>query len=208
MTAQGHHGTTLQRHDNTAARRHEHPITQPHDDTAETHFVADPYDDRPQGLLNNLLRKVPGFAGYVDREAREASDLLARQNIAQHLERAKRALEGITRALVDRGAIDALPKFDRFRGTVDHTIAKLRGAPAGYHGFFAIDDVQDDLLEDVYEHDLWTIDEAEKFAVEIEALAEAEDAGVDANALLKQMKTHFEAIEAKIKQREQILAEL
>jgi hypothetical protein len=170
--------------------------------------VADPYDDRPQGLLNKLLRKLPGFAGYVDREARQASDQLARQNIAMHLERAKRALEGITRALVDRGAIDALPKFDRFRGTVDHTIAKLKGAPAGYHGFFALDDVQEDRLEDVYEHDLWTIDEAAKFAQEVQVLAEADEATADADALLRQIKTHFEAIEAKIKQRERILADL
>jgi hypothetical protein len=170
--------------------------------------VADPYDDRPKGYFDNLIRRVPGFAGYVDREARQASDRLARENVADHLERAKRALEGITLALVDRGEFDALPKFDRFRGTVDHSIAKLKGAPAGYHGFFALDDVQEDLLEDVYEHDLWTIDEAEKFAQAVETLAEADDDAADADALLKQIKTHFDAIEARINQREKILAEL
>jgi hypothetical protein len=176
-------------------------------------FVADPFDDRPQGYFDNLLRKVPGFAGYVDHEARLASDRLAREQIAGHLQRAKGALERITGALVDGGDIDALPKFDRFRGSVDHAIAKLRGAPAGYHSFFALDDVQDDMFEDVYEHDLWTIDEAEKFGDQIEALATSLDGAVDGDShnaigLLSQIKAHFGVIEAKIKERERMLADL
>ena len=169
--------------------------------------MPDPFDDRPRGFFDNLLRKVPGFAGYVDREARQASDQLARQNIAAHLAGAKRALDGITRALVDRGAIDALPKFDRFRGKVDHVVARLKGAPVGYHGFFTIDEVRDEVLEDVYEHDLWTIDAAEKFAADVEALINAGDS-VEPDVLLEQIETRFEAIEAKIEERKRILADL
>ena len=85
-------------------------------------------------------------------------------------------------------------------------IASLRGAPVGYHGFFTIDEVQDDLLEDVYEHDLWTIDEAEEFANDVAALAT--DTTVEAEALLEQIENRFETIETKIDERRKILADL
>ncbi len=167
--------------------------------------MADPFDDRPEGRLERLLEKLPGFGGYVDREARQTSDHLARTQIADHLQAAKRSLDKVTRDLVDKGAIDLLPRFDRFRSTVDHAMAKLRGAFSGSCDFFAVDEVADDLLDDIYEHDLWMIDEAERFAKTIESLANAMENPAD---LLSDVEGRFEVIQQKIAEREKLIREL
>ena len=58
----------------------------------------------------------------------------------------------------------------------------------------------------MYEHDLWTIDAAEKFDNEVEALAS--DSSADPEMLLSQIEQRFATIEAKLAERRKILAEL
>lgn len=166
--------------------------------------MPESFDAEPaKGILDSILERIPGFSGYNDREARRKSDQQARLLIADHLQRGKRSLDAVTGALVDKGAIDTLPKFDRLRGRFDLVIAKLRGAPSGYQSFFELDDVTDDLLEDIYEHDLWTIDDAEALANTIESLVTDSRS---AEEILAQVTEHFDHFETKIKQREKLFA--
>jgi hypothetical protein len=95
----------------------------------------------------------------LDKEARRDSDQLTRQWLADRLQRAKRGMDQYSRALVEAANIDQLPQVDRLRSHLDRLIARLRGAPAGYSGFFDLVQVDEELLEDVYEHDLWLMDE-------------------------------------------------
>ncbi len=94
--------------------------------------MPDPFDDRPRGRFDALLRKLPGFDGYVKRDARRKSDQLAREEVARHLIQAKVNLESLTRTLLDQGHLDALPRFDRLRGRLDFMVSKLRGAPQAF----------------------------------------------------------------------------
>ena len=168
--------------------------------------MSDPFNDEPsEGMLDGLLRRVPGYQGYLDRDARRKSDQLAREMIADQLERAKRALDGVTRMLLEQGAIDALPKFEQLRGRFDLAVAQLRGAPAGYQSFFELDDVTEELLEDVYEHDLWTIDEAQKLGDEAERLAQGDQ---PPGSVFSAVGAQLTQIEDKMRERGKLLAEM
>lgn len=125
--------------------------------------------------LESLLRKIPGFRGYLEKEYRRESDALQRDWLADRLERAKRALDSHSRALADAGQIDQLPQYDRLRGRLDKLIGRMRGAMPGYSGIFDLVRVDETLLDRVYEYDVALVDEVEKLSAKVEGLKVAAD---------------------------------
>jgi hypothetical protein len=125
---------------------------------------------RERNWLENILHKIPGFRGYLDKENRRESDALQREWLADRLERSKRALDHHTRSLADRGQIAQIPQCDRLRGRVDKLIGRIRGAMHGYSGVFDLVRVDEALLDRVYEHDVVLMERVENIATKVEAL--------------------------------------
>jgi len=125
--------------------------------------------------LETILRYIPGFRGYLEKEYRRDSDELQREWLADRLQRAKRAIDDLTRPLADAGQIDALPQVDRLRGRLDKLIARIRGAMQGYSGFFDLVRVREDLLDRLYEHDVGLMQRVDALGQAIEQLPEAPD---------------------------------
>ncbi|MDY0167925.1 MAG: hypothetical protein RBS80_15360 [Thermoguttaceae bacterium] len=125
---------------------------------------------RDRNFVEDILRRIPGFRGYLEKEYRRASDDLQRDWLADRLQRAKRAVDAASRPLADAGQIDALPQLDRMRGRLDKLIGRIRGAVQGYSGFFDLVRVDEALLERVYEHDLALMERVEALAASIEEL--------------------------------------
>ena len=123
-----------------------------------------------RGTIESILRFIPGFAGYLEKEYRRESDALARSWLAGRLDRSKKSLDDYGRNLVDLGQIDQLAMIDRLRARLDQTIGKLRGAMPGYSGFFDFVQVADDQLDDVYDHDMSLISQVDEFAAKMEGL--------------------------------------
>ena len=59
--------------------------------------------------LEQLVRVLPGVAGYQDQETSRDTDQALRQRLAGELERLKHSLEDDTRQLAERRALDLLP---------------------------------------------------------------------------------------------------
>ncbi|MFH1924509.1 MAG: hypothetical protein ABIP48_32050 [Planctomycetota bacterium] len=125
-----------------------------------------------RNLIESILRYVPGFRGYLEKEYRRDSDELGREWLADRLQRSKRAIDELARPLADAGKIDLLPQLDRLRGRLDKLIARIRGAMQGYSGFFDLVRVREDLLDRVYEHDLGLFQEVDALGQGIEELPE------------------------------------
>lgn len=123
-----------------------------------------------RGLLESTLRKIPGFRGYLEKEYRRESDQLHRSWLADRLTRSKRSLDEFSRGLADTGQIDALPAFDRLRGRLDKLIGRIRGGMQGYSGFFDLVQVDEALLDRVYQYDVSLMDKVEALAEGIEQL--------------------------------------
>jgi hypothetical protein len=103
--------------------------------------------------IEAVLRIIPGFHGYLEKEYRRESDAMTRQTVAERLQQAKRGLDDAARQAADAGKFDRLPPIERLRVRVDTMIGRIRGAVAGYSGFFDIVRIDEDRLEQVYEHD-------------------------------------------------------
>ncbi|MDZ7616987.1 MAG: hypothetical protein U1E05_08285 [Patescibacteria group bacterium] len=136
--------------------------------------MSEPKDHtRDRNFIEDVLRRIPGFRGYLEKEYRRESDDLQRDWLADRLQRAKRAIDAASRPLADAGRIDALPQLDRMRGRLDKLIGRIRGAMQGYSGFFDLVRVDEALLERVYEHDLALMEQIEALAVSVEGLPAA-----------------------------------
>jgi hypothetical protein len=128
-----------------------------------------------RNTIETVLRYIPGFRGYLEKEYRRESDELQRQWLADRLQRSKRAIDGLTRPLADAGQIDLLPQIDRLRGRMDKLLGRIRGAMQGYSGFFDLVRIREGELDRVYEHDVKLMDQVETLAKAIEELPDQPD---------------------------------
>jgi len=141
-----------------------------------------------RNFIERILRHIPGFRGYLEKEYRRESDELQRQWLADRLQRAKRAIDDAARPLVDAGQIDLLPQVDRLRSRLDKFIWQLRSAMQGYTGFFDLVRVDEPVLDRVYELDVAVMDDVQALAEAIEALpSRGEQFGAALPELLNQI---------------------
>jgi hypothetical protein len=158
--------------------------------------------DEAHTTLGSIVRRIPGFAGYLGKEERRASDAEARRWIVDRLDSSKRGLDAYTRALTDQGRLDDLAASGRLRSKIELLISRLNGAPAGYSSFFEATQVDEERLDDVLEYDLWLMNHAEKVATAIEKLATVSDDGETLPAAAKEV----DALELRINERTKLLA--
>jgi hypothetical protein len=145
-----------------------------------------------RGWIESILRRIPGFKGYLEKEYRRDSDALQRNWLADRLDRSKRALDAYSRRLVDAGKLDAVAQVDHFKSRMDKSISRIRGAMQGYSGFFDLVQVDEARLDRVYEQDVKTMDAVEALAGAIDKLENATaDMPPPVPALIEQL-THVE----------------
>lgn len=122
-----------------------------------------------RGVVESILRRIPGFRGYLEKEYRRDADRLQRDWLADRLQRSKAGLERLSRRLLEGGQLNEMPRIDRLRGRVDTQIARIRGAVQGYSGFFDLVQVDEKVLDRVYSHDESMMSLVEDLAEGIEA---------------------------------------
>ncbi|MBN1394594.1 MAG: hypothetical protein JW959_06195 [Pirellulales bacterium] len=155
-----------------------------------------------RNLIETVLRHIPGFRGYLEREYRRESDELQRNWMADRLQRSKRAVDDLSRALVDEAKVDLLPQIDRLRVRLDRLLGRIRGAMQGYSGFFDLVRIDEPVLEQVYEHDAALDELIDTFTLTAEQLPRKKD---DVPVAVGELLAWIEDIERRWDQREDIL---
>ena len=134
-----------------------------------------------QNALERLATHIPGFRGYVDREARREADKLLREHGAKRLERVVRELHEVAA----RSALDELDDLQELLNDVEKLRAELRFADRGYSGFF--DEVKLDsasALDAVYERDERIVEQVEQIAAQV---ADVEFQAASVRAVVKRL---------------------
>ena len=157
-------------------------------------------DDRP--WLESMIRKIPGFQGYLEMGYRRESDRLQREWLADRLQRSKQGLSDYTLTLTNAGHIDQLPVCDQMRNRLDRVISRLRGSVSGYSGFFDFVQVDEERLDEVYAHDLSLTERVESLAERIENLPQATEAPT---TLMPQLMQAIGELEEQVDAREDLL---
>ncbi|HEY2826964.1 MAG TPA: hypothetical protein VGJ04_05130 [Pirellulales bacterium] len=155
-----------------------------------------------RGWIESILRRIPGFKGYLEKEYRRDSDALQRSWLADRLQRTKPALDAYGRTLVDAKKLDVLAQLDHFKSRLDKNISRLHGGMQGYSGFFDLVQVNEALLDRVYQHDVKTMDAVESLAAAIEKLSTAT---ADTPTPLPALNDQLAQVEQAIDHRQDIL---
>jgi hypothetical protein len=125
--------------------------------------------------LGNLLSKIPGLDGYMERSRRREADQLLRKTVADRLEGSRLQLGGITEEL-SRDIIKAIDHAEPL-GRVDTRlmglIGKVKDAPQGYAGFFDAIKVKEDDLARIYAFDEDMLNKADEIAADTAVLEQA-----------------------------------
>jgi len=151
---------------------------------------------KSRGWIESILRRMPGFKGYLEKEYRRDSDALQRSWLADRLQRAKPALDAYGRALIGAKKLDVLAELDRFKSRLDRSVSRLRGAMPGYSGFFDLVQIDETVLDRVYQQDVKTMDTVDALAASIEKLSTAAaDAPSPLPALADQLTQVDQAID-------------
>jgi hypothetical protein len=104
-----------------------------------------------RGALERLGARVPGFAGYLERELRREMDQLLRRELATHIERAR---SGVLRHLATATPLAAeVSRLAAVEKALDGAAHRLRHAGSGYAGAFAAAKVREEQLEALYRFD-------------------------------------------------------
>jgi hypothetical protein len=159
-----------------------------------------------RGWIEGILRYIPGFKGYLEKDYRQESDFLLRKYMADTLEGAKPEIDEVIRKLTDRLQLDDISAAERLRSKMDYLINNMRGDVRGYSGFFDYVKVKEELLDAVYEHDLQLAKKVESTAKNIEGLPGLVDSG-DTTAIQK-VQAELDAVEADYKKRDEMLSGL
>ncbi|MCA9954503.1 MAG: hypothetical protein KC434_07270 [Anaerolineales bacterium] len=125
--------------------------------------------------LGNLLSKIPGLDGYMERSRRREADQLLRKTIADRLEGTRLLFGGISEEL-SRDIIKAIDHAEPM-GRVDTRlmglIGKVKDAPQGYAGFFDAIKVKEEDLARIYAFDENMLNLADQIAASTAVLEKA-----------------------------------
>jgi hypothetical protein len=120
------------------------------------------FDTDSRNWLERLSQKIPGYAGYVDRERRRDIDKLHREHLADRIRALKAPIIELMRQLTDTGRLMEIGPLDAASKKVDRLENRIRFASYGYSGFFDVVKIEQPQLDAIYRFDLEMIESVEK----------------------------------------------
>jgi len=126
--------------------------------------------------LERLLREVPGFRGYLEKEERRETDKLLRTFLAGRIGRLRGRLDDLMRDLTDDGHLALTEQVDRVKRALERIMRRLEFASYGYSGLFDAVKVREPELDKLYEFDVNLVDRITQIE---EAGRALRDAGAD-----------------------------
>lgn len=151
-----------------------------------------------KNFLERLGEKIPGLAGYRDREARRDTDKRLREHLARRLDQARQGVDAARREATGRGDLAALGRLGEVDARARRAADGLRYATYGYAGLFDQVRMREEELDRIYRFDLELLDEVEAAEGALASLSEAgPDACLEAvDRLLRRIAERREIFEA------------
>lgn len=158
-----------------------------------------------EGKLEHLMRKIPGFAGYKDREERRQADQMQREHIANSLAQERNRLGEVAQAMLASGGIQGLSSVDHLQGLLDRVTDRIRHAVQGYGAFFDAVRIDEAALDRVYAFDLGLLSEVAGLGEAITALAGAVQSHEGVAGRLAALESQIKNLDHKLDSRTQVM---
>lgn len=126
-----------------------------------------------KGSFERLLMRIPGFTGYMEREARRDADRMLRDHLAAQLALRVQRLARIETMLVDGGGIAYMTKTSSAKTKLQTYHDRVKAAAPRYGGFFEAVKIEQAELEMIYNFDELQVIYADKFEQALDKLEQA-----------------------------------
>lgn len=158
--------------------------------------------------LERLMRKIPGFKGYLEMRDRREADQLIREAIASRLEAVRLQFSHIHQDLSSDiiKAIDFAEPLGRVDTGLMGLIGKIKDAPQGYSGFFDAVKVDAETLQQLYKFDEGMMHHGDVIASSVAALQKAVNDDGDIKSAIRELDTAVKDANATFSSRQEIMS--
>ena len=112
------------------------------------------FSDKVRSFIEKMIRWVPGYTGYSDKESRRNTDKLLRMHLAGKLEESKTAFDSLVSTLSQKPeALDLLNISGSITKLMEKLVDRLKLADYGYAGFFDGQKIMEPQLDALYKFD-------------------------------------------------------
>jgi hypothetical protein len=104
-------------------------------------------------VVKKILDKIPGFKGYVERQARRDSDKLLRDTIFRNFRELEGRVSDLQREFIGQGQLMYVDDLEAAAVRLRTFADRVRTAPRGYSSLFEAVKIGEDELLRLYEYD-------------------------------------------------------
>jgi hypothetical protein len=155
--------------------------------------------------FQELLKKIPGYAGYQEREKRRDVDKIMRTFLSEDLRKERGKLMDAAAPLARKGKMEFVGEVDRVGKIFEKVIDRIRYADYGYAGLFDVAKINEAELEKMHAFDsalaqyLSTINES------IMALEASFDSGEGISEKMRNVEKYIKELDQKFDEREKVI---
>jgi hypothetical protein len=160
-----------------------------------------------QNKLEQLISRVPGFAGYKQKEQRREADKLLRLYVARQYEEQLTRLSNVQYAMVSQGRLKAMSTLERGVTKLQLLIDRIKTASYGYAGLFDAIKVDEGALDRLYDFDQAMLEGVDKIAADLDRLDEAAQAEAAILTEAGQLIADLEALNNTFSRRQDVILE-
>jgi hypothetical protein len=161
-----------------------------------------------QGGLEDLIRKIPGFKGYLEREDRREADRLLRDHIVRVFEEKLVEFTQMQKRLVDSGGLLYMERVQGITTNLQTFIDRVNTAPRGYAGLFDAIKVKEEELAQLYAFDNALLAYGDRLGELLAAFGQAIDANEGIEGALRALEEFMTEINNLFKQRVEVIQNL
>jgi hypothetical protein len=122
--------------------------------------------------FKQILSKIPGFSGYMERQNRRDSDKLLRETVAERFDEQWQRISALQRDFISQGQIAYVDDLEASAIKLRAFIDRVRRATRGYSGLFDAVKINETELAQLYQYDaslLNQVDEVSRAIDNVEA---------------------------------------
>jgi hypothetical protein len=132
-----------------------------------------PRVEESQGSFRKLVARLPGFKGYIAKEARREADKMLRTYIGRQLDQQRTRMQQLGTKLATSGNLNAVTALEQVRMRLQTISDKIKTATYGYAGFFDAATVNEKELDALYDFDNSLMAEVDAITAAVTALTTA-----------------------------------
>lgn len=155
--------------------------------------------------IDRMLDRVPGYAGYRDKERRRDSDRAIRDKLAADYGQLADRLSRLATRLADERQMDAIVAVDRPLNRLRSFIDRVETATYGYAPVFANDEVDETVLDQVAAFDSALADQIPSLESEIAALESADANTGDFTAAAEHLTVSIQRLSDRFDKRNEVI---